>query len=238
MNSEELKENYAKLPIDELTQMVSEITSLPSYVVPILRSELIKREALDELQRMESNLVAKERMRVQQQQEAKKEEQESILNSLQVDKIVRTKMADGATLQDIITHLNEQGFALQDIIAHPVKAQELVLECIVGLRNQGLTESEITKTLCASLNLSLALVEEYNQQLVSKINRNRKQGTLLLITGAVCSLISITIEAYIGLSSIALIIGGIVRHLEANKQSKTNKVNQEKIIKQKRQRGL
>lgn len=71
-------------------------------------------------------------------------------------------------------------------------------------------------------------MKEYHQQLASNINKHQERGILLLVLGLVFSLASILTTTCIGLSSMALIIGDIGKHIEANEQSrKPRRVYQE-----------
>ena len=209
MNLQKIKESFITISNQELATLLPDIADMHPGVLQAFHSELIKRGMTEEIMLVEDFIIIS------------RETQNQIVDREDIHKQVRERIENGDTIEEIKYDLKMQGIDILRLASQEQKEEDSLFHIMTGMKENGLTDIEINK----SLNSELGFNEQQSKELISELEKRGKQNITI---GNILIGISIALGVFlfyferISFTAIGVFAVGIWRHQLGKKQLKQN----------------
>ncbi len=204
---ESIEKYYKEAPTLELLELVSKPSVLRKEVIPLLQRELINRNEQEQALRL-SEFLVEEKAHV------------NLDTPDQIDAYIQQGLNEGVTMENIRLDLRERGVTSFGILDQGNEKQQMVMDYITTLKEQGATENQIKEKLETNLEINPEEIEVLQSKLHRKGTMNLVIGYSLVVLLGGIGLISLSIGRGISIPSMILIGVGVWRITEGYKQRK------------------
>lgn len=202
---ESIETYYKGAPTLELLELVSKPSVLRKEVIPLLQRELINRNEQEAALQLSAFLV---------------EQKAPIhLNTPdQIDSYIEQRLNEGDPMENIRLDLKERGVTSFGMLDQGSEKQQLVMDYITTLKEQGATDNQIKEKLETNLEINPEEIDVLQSKLYRKGTMNLVVGySMVFLLGGI-GLISLSVGRGMSIPSIILIGVGVWRITEGYKQ--------------------
>ncbi len=208
MNTKEIKEYYFALSDEKLMSLLPEIAEMHPDVLQSFRAELEKRRMIEETKLIDEFISSNNI-------------ENTILDRDDIHKEVRERLENGETIEEIKFDLKMRGIDILKLAGKEQDEEDTLFHIMTGMKENGLTNVEINR----SLNKDLGFSEAQSNELVNELEKRGKQnitiGNILVVFSIVMEIIFISMGK-LSLLAIGIFAVGIWRHQLGKKQLKSN----------------
>jgi len=205
-NLNEIKKNYSTFSTEKLLNIIKEIDSLTPDAILLLQEEFIKRDKLNEVNKITEYLVNQKK-------------EQDFKNNFSPENFIKEELKAGESLENIKFKLNNMGINMFDIINKEKSQESIILNYIESKKVDGQSKDEIESSLKQNFNLDSDFLKEIQNKLRKKGKTNLTLGIVFLIISIPIN-ITLFIRGSVSIPVIFLFGVGIWKLVEAEHQLK------------------
>ena len=206
---ETIKEKYQEMLTDDLIRLSKKPKDLRADVIPILKTELIRRGKRDDAATLEILLSQTSELDYQN------------MSLIELREMVKERVNAGEAMDSIKIDLRLNGIDVFELLKEEVKLEEEVYSSITQMKQDGASNAEIDTHLKNTYDIEKSDAGKLKSELKIKGKRNQNWDFILITVSCLILFLMFLSDEYRGLKlTILLLISGVTTYILGGKQAK------------------